>query len=108
MMLIIFVLDRYFEENPTEMTHLRHDGELRTARQQAHLKHVPDYLLPKEGRQGIAAGDIGFVPLKKHDRRAGTKRKGGGKRKEHVKRRLFFLFCFCLLYACWVFVLCWM
>ncbi|KAL7920680.1 DEAD domain-containing protein [Trichoderma austrokoningii] len=73
-------LKRYFEENPTEMNHLRHDGELRTARQQAHLKHVPDYLLPKEGRQGIAAADIGFVPLKKRDGRAGTKRKGGGRK----------------------------
>lgn len=58
------------------MSHLRHDGELRTARQQDHLKHVPDYLLPKEGRQGLAGGDIGFVPLKKFDRRTGSKRKG--------------------------------
>ncbi|QYT03231.1 hypothetical protein H0G86_010201 [Trichoderma simmonsii] len=70
-------LKRYFEENPSEMNHLRHDGELRTARQQAHLKHVPDYLLPKEGRQALTAGDIGFVPLKKFGGRAGTKRKGG-------------------------------
>ncbi|KAL7809411.1 P-loop containing nucleoside triphosphate hydrolase protein [Trichoderma aethiopicum] len=70
-------LKRYFEENPSEMNHLRHDGELRTARQQAHLKHVPDYLLPKEGRQALTAGDVGFVPMKKFDRRSGTKRKGG-------------------------------
>lgn len=86
MLMIFFPGPRYFEENPTEMNHLRHDGELRTARQQAHLKHVPDYLLPKEGRQGIAAGDIGFVPLKKHDRRAGPKRKGGGKKKVGARR----------------------
>jgi ATP-dependent RNA helicase DDX56/DBP9 len=72
-------LIRYFEENPSEMNHLRHDGELRTARQQAHLKHVPDYLLPKEGRQALTAGDVGFVPMKRFDRRAGTKRKGGKK-----------------------------
>ncbi|KAH0499727.1 hypothetical protein TgHK011_006902 [Trichoderma gracile] len=72
-------LKRYFEENPSEMNHLRHDGELRTARQQAHLKHVPDYLLPKDGRQALTAGDVGFVPMKKFDRRAGTKRKGGKK-----------------------------
>lgn len=86
MRLMLSFPNRYFEENPTEMNHLRHDGELRTARQQAHLKHVPDYLLPKEGRQGIADGDIGFVPLKKHDRRAGTKRKGGGKRKVGARK----------------------
>ncbi|KAL7788370.1 P-loop containing nucleoside triphosphate hydrolase protein [Trichoderma ceciliae] len=73
-------LKRYFEENPAEMNHLRHDGELRTARQQDHLKHVPDYLLPKEGRQGLTSGNIGFVPLKKFDKRAGSKRKGGSKR----------------------------
>ncbi|PTB65053.1 DEAD-domain-containing protein [Trichoderma citrinoviride] len=70
-------LKRYFEENPSEMNHLRHDGELRTARQQAHLKHVPDYLLPKDGRQALTASDVGFVPMKKFDRRSGTKRKGG-------------------------------
>ncbi|KAM3430919.1 hypothetical protein MY4824_007407 [Beauveria thailandica] len=58
-------LKRYFEENPTEMAHLRHDGELRTARQQAHLKHIPEYLLPKEGKEALTAAKIGFVPLRK-------------------------------------------
>lgn len=47
------------------MSHLRHDGELRTARQQAHLKHIPDYLLPKEGKDGLTAPKVGFVPLRK-------------------------------------------
>ncbi|CAM1507431.1 Fc.00g070720.m01.CDS01 [Cosmosporella sp. VM-42] len=70
-------LKRYFEENPSELSHLRHDGELRTARQQAHLKHVPDYLLPKDGRQGMAADNIGFVPLRK-DRKGKGPRKGKG------------------------------
>ncbi|OAR00914.1 hypothetical protein LLEC1_00611 [Akanthomyces lecanii] len=74
-------LKRYFEENPTEMAHLRHDGELRTARQQAHLKHIPEYLLPKEGKEALTTEKVGFVPLRKFggkDRRA---RKGkSGKR----------------------------
>ncbi|KFA49185.1 hypothetical protein S40293_07190 [Stachybotrys chartarum IBT 40293] len=70
-------LKRYFEENPAEMSHLRHDGELRTARQQAHLKHIPDYLLPKEGKQGLTAEQIGFVPLRKDGRRRHKKGKTG-------------------------------
>lgn len=65
---------RYFEENPTELTHLRHDGELRTARQQAHLKHVPEYLLPKDGKQALTK-DIGFVAMRKDRKVKG--RKGG-------------------------------
>ncbi|KAH7127654.1 P-loop containing nucleoside triphosphate hydrolase protein [Dactylonectria macrodidyma] len=69
-------LKRYFEENPTELTHLRHDGELRTARQQAHLKHIPEYLLPKDGKQSLEAS-VGFVPLRK-DRKGKTQRKGKG------------------------------
>ncbi|KAG6181397.1 ATP-dependent DNA/RNA helicase [Claviceps purpurea] len=71
-------LKRYFEENPTEVNHLRHDGELRTARQQSHLKHVPEYLLPKDGKQGLTAAEIGFVPL--HKRGKGrAQRKGKSK-----------------------------
>ncbi|OHE93333.1 ATP-dependent RNA helicase DBP9 [Colletotrichum orchidophilum] len=58
-------LKRYFEENPTELQHLRHDGELRTARQQPHLRHVPEYLLPKEGKDSLTKNDIGMVPFRK-------------------------------------------
>ncbi|KAK5994408.1 ATP-dependent RNA helicase DBP9 [Cladobotryum mycophilum] len=71
-------LKRYFEENPTEMNHLRHDGELRTARQQAHLKHVPEYLLPKEGKKALTSEEIGFVPFRKLDKKNG--KKGNGKK----------------------------
>ncbi|KAL2266228.1 hypothetical protein VTJ83DRAFT_5580 [Remersonia thermophila] len=75
-------LKRYFEENPTELAHLRHDGELgRTTRHQPHLKHVPDYLLPKDGKKALAQdGGVGFVPFKKmdgKDRRHHRKGKGG-------------------------------
>ena len=58
-------LKRYFEENPEDLHHLRHDGELRAARVQPHLRHVPEYLLPSNGRKGIAGDDIGFVALRK-------------------------------------------
>ncbi|TGO28226.1 hypothetical protein BPAE_0030g00110 [Botrytis paeoniae] len=78
-------LKRHFEENPSDLYHLRHDGELRPARVQAHLKHVPDYLLPKEGKKGITGGDIGFVAMHKttenriRKARAAHKAKGRGK-----------------------------
>lgn len=58
-------LKRHFEENPEDLHHLRHDGELRAARIQPHLRHVPDYLMPSNGKQGIAGQDIGFVGLRK-------------------------------------------
>ncbi|KAG6365052.1 hypothetical protein INS49_006658 [Diaporthe citri] len=64
-------LKRHFEENPADLNHLRHDGELRAARTQSHLraKHVPEYLLPKEGKKALTADQIGFVPFKKADQK---------------------------------------
>ena len=58
-------LKRHFEENPEDLHHLRHDGDLRAARTQPHLKHVPDYLMPSNGRKGIAGEDVGFVGLRR-------------------------------------------
>ena len=58
-------LKRHFEENPDDLHHLRHDGELRAARIQPHLRHVPEYLMPSNGKRGIAGEDIGFVRLRK-------------------------------------------
>jgi ATP-dependent RNA helicase DDX56/DBP9 len=75
-------LQRRFEENPAELHTLRHDGQLRSARTQAHLKDVPDYLLP-EGKKKLTTTDIGFVPMKKEGvtrSRRGRFFKGKGKR----------------------------
>ncbi|KAI0481411.1 ATP-dependent RNA helicase DBP9 [Xylaria cf. heliscus] len=74
-------LQRRFEENPAELHALRHDGQLRSARTQPHLKDVPDYLLP-EGKKKLTASDVGFVPMKKADgkNRKGRGFKGKGKR----------------------------
>lgn len=58
-------LKRHFEENPEDLQHLRHDGELRSVRTQQHLRHVPEYLMPSNGNKGIASDDIGFVGLRK-------------------------------------------
>lgn len=67
-------LKRHFEENPSEMHHLRHDGELRAARTQAHLKHVPDYLLPSDAKKGLSQ-EVGFVPFNKADKKNRKHRK---------------------------------
>lgn len=48
-------LKRHFEENPADLVHLRHDGELRAAKVQPHLKHVPDYLMPTAGKAAISS-----------------------------------------------------
>lgn len=58
-------LKRHFEENPDELRQLRHDGELRAARVQPHLKHVPEYLMPAKGRKGISKEDVGYVGFTK-------------------------------------------
>ena len=89
-------LKRHFEENPGDLHHLRHDGELRAARVQPHLKHVPDYLMPSNGKRGIAGGDIGFVGIGKtsenrirkarmHNRMKGRGRNAIGKRLDPLK-----------------------
>jgi len=39
-------LKAHFEDNPKDLQALRHDKALHTAKVQAHMKHVPDYLLP--------------------------------------------------------------
>lgn len=88
-------LKRHFEENPADLDHLRHDGELRAARTQSHLraKHVPDYLLPKEGRKALTADQVGFVPLRKlgdhkHRRSKFFKSKGkkpGGRKSDPLR-----------------------
>ncbi|KAH8153119.1 uncharacterized protein LAJ45_02706 [Morchella importuna] len=84
-------LKRHFEENPEDLIHLRHDGELRAARIQPHLKHVPDYLLPTTGKAVLSSGSLdstgrgGFVGIRKSSdnriRKARMKKTGkaGGK-----------------------------
>jgi ATP-dependent RNA helicase DDX56/DBP9 len=55
-------LKRHFEDNPAELEGLRHDEDIHTVRRQAHLKHVPDYLLPG-GSKGVK--DLGFIGYRK-------------------------------------------
>jgi len=53
-------LKRHFEDNPSELNGLRHDEESHVVRRQAHLKYVPDYLLPGGGKGPKALGFIGY------------------------------------------------
>ncbi|KIW62852.1 hypothetical protein PV04_09744 [Phialophora macrospora] len=73
-------LRKHFEENPEDLRHLRHDGEHgAVVRQQAHLKHVPDYLMPAAGRKALSTNEIGFVRFKSEKKRKDDKKRGGRK-----------------------------
>ena len=41
-------LKAHFEDNPKDLQALRHDKPLHPARVQSHMKHIPDYLMPKK------------------------------------------------------------
>lgn len=65
-------LKTFFEENPQDLTSLRHDKELHPARVQSQLKRVPEYLLPESARSDPKK--IGFVPFHKNKVRKGKKK----------------------------------
>ncbi|KAK4055802.1 ATP-dependent DNA/RNA helicase [Microbotryomycetes sp. JL221] len=50
-------LKAHFEDNPRDLAFLRHDKPLHPSRVQPHLKHVPNYLMPRIAAVGGAAGD---------------------------------------------------
>ncbi|KAI9474756.1 ATP-dependent DNA/RNA helicase [Coemansia sp. RSA 989] len=67
-------LKSHFEDKPRDLQFLRHDKELRPGQVRPHMKHIPQYLLPKIA--GIAQADgiattpnVGFVPLNKPKRK---------------------------------------
>ncbi|KAG0636313.1 P-loop containing nucleoside triphosphate hydrolase protein [Tuber brumale] len=76
-------LKRHFEENPEDLLALRHDGESGQVRVQAHLRHVPGYLLPKGGRsgvlkpQGAVAGYVGLRKVRENRIRKARQKKTG-------------------------------
>jgi ATP-dependent RNA helicase DDX56/DBP9 len=89
-------LKRHFEENPDDLRHLRHDNEVRAARVQTHLKHVPDYLVPVKGRRALMASEVGFVGVgrtsenklrkaRMHNRSKGKGVKVSGRRLDPLK-----------------------
>jgi ATP-dependent RNA helicase DDX56/DBP9 len=89
-------LKKHFEENPDDLRHLRHDNEVRAARVQSHLKHVPDYLVPIKGRKGLTANEVGFVGVAKtsenrlrkarmHNRSKGKSARTAGRKLDPLK-----------------------
>ncbi|KAJ3415705.1 ATP-dependent DNA/RNA helicase [Chytridiales sp. JEL 0842] len=66
-------LKAHFEDNPHDLQALRHDKPLHPSRVQSHLKHVPDYLMPKRNLTGPSV-EGGHVPFRMETR----KKRGGG------------------------------
>ncbi|EPX71727.1 ATP-dependent RNA helicase Dbp9 [Schizosaccharomyces octosporus yFS286] len=81
-------LKSYFAENPDELLTLTHDtaASVRLARTQRHLRHVPEYLLPK-GLQAVNK-DVGFVPFKKQNNRRAAKKKKNAKHRHDPLRSM--------------------
>ncbi|KAF4570114.1 ATP-dependent DNA/RNA helicase [Pleurotus pulmonarius] len=81
-------LKAHFEDNPLDLEYLRHDKPLHPTRVQAHMKHVPKYLLPRimpvSGTETEAASSAevkpGFVPFKKEGSRGRGRGRGRGGR----------------------------
>ncbi|KAG2141242.1 P-loop containing nucleoside triphosphate hydrolase protein, partial [Suillus clintonianus] len=77
-------LKAHFEDNPLDLEYLRHDKPLHPTRVQAHMKHIPKYLLPRlVSAPAIEAEEstVGFVPFKKSSARGrgrGRSTRGGG------------------------------
>ncbi|KAJ3136744.1 ATP-dependent DNA/RNA helicase [Physocladia obscura] len=92
-------LKAHFEDNPKDLAALRHDKAVHPARVQPHLRHVPDYLMPKRrgGGPGKGVGPVAhnkYVPFKmdkgkKGGRGGGSTRggKGGASMSASAKRR---------------------
>lgn len=50
-------LRAHFEDKPKDLEFLRHDKTLHPTRVQAHMKHVPEYMMPKV--QAVSSQKIG-------------------------------------------------
>jgi ATP-dependent RNA helicase DDX56/DBP9 len=74
----------HFAANPLDFSYLRHDAPLNPARVQPHMKHVPNYLMPKIAKVPINEEVEGHVPFARGQRggRGGARggRGGGGAR----------------------------
>ncbi|KIJ59232.1 hypothetical protein HYDPIDRAFT_101057 [Hydnomerulius pinastri MD-312] len=90
-------LKAHFEDNPLDLEYLRHDKPLHPTRVQAHMKHVPKYLLPRiapvagteGGETAPAEPKVGFAPFKKTSMRGRGRGRGsrGGSSSGRGKRK---------------------
>lgn len=87
----------HFEDNPLDLEYLRHDKPLHPTRVQAHMKHVPKYLLPRIA--SVPGAEVeeptaqkAFVPFRKTNTKKGRGGHGarggrGGKKKSDPLRK---------------------
>ena len=67
--MLIFIVKVHFEDNPRDLEVLRHDKTLQHAKRiQPHLKHIPNYLLPKGLEQSGAGASLNVMPEGKRGR----------------------------------------
>jgi ATP-dependent RNA helicase DDX56/DBP9 len=69
----------HFAANPLDLDYLRHDTPLHPARQQSHLKHVPNYLMPKIAAAPLNSGDVADGSHVGFSRRGGHGSRGRGR-----------------------------
>lgn len=70
----------HFEDNPLDLEYLRHDKPLHPTRIQAHMKHIPKYLLPRLAAAPaleVEEPKVGFAPFKKNFARGRGRGRGG-------------------------------
>ncbi|KZT54939.1 P-loop containing nucleoside triphosphate hydrolase protein [Calocera cornea HHB12733] len=80
-------LKAHFEDNPLDLAYLRHDKPLHPQRIQAHMKHIPSYLVPRiaavdtsVGSEEMPRDKLGFVPFTKDGGRGRGRGRGRGGR----------------------------
>ncbi|ORX68755.1 DEAD-domain-containing protein [Linderina pennispora] len=78
-------LKAHFEDKPRDLQFLRHDKELHPQQIQPHMRHIPQYLVPKIAGVAHADGvattpEVGFVPFNKDAKRRKGSRRGGNKK----------------------------
>ncbi|KAJ1718361.1 ATP-dependent DNA/RNA helicase, partial [Coemansia erecta] len=83
-------LKAHFEDRPKDLQFLRHDKALNPSKIMPHMKHIPEYLVPKIAgiaqADGVAtAPDLGFVPFNKDKPKRSYKKKRKGKGGDPLK-----------------------
>ncbi|KAF9104680.1 ATP-dependent DNA/RNA helicase [Mortierella sp. AM989] len=92
-------LRAHFEDKPKDLEFLRHDKTLHPTRVQAHMKHVPEYMMPKV--QAVSSQKIGEAPeglgpvtykkkpqntVRKARQGKGGNKSSGGKKNDPLKK----------------------
>ncbi|KAF9356425.1 ATP-dependent DNA/RNA helicase [Mortierella sp. AD094] len=76
-------LRAHFEDKPKDLEYLRHDKTLHPTRVQAHMKHVPEYMMPKV--QAVSSQKIDTKHRKARQGKGGNK-SSGGKKNDPLKK----------------------